>query len=292
MRPGLYQALFLSVIYNQPHIISRLYSLRPCQSSTLQDTLFISLKIMSIQLEVCIDNLESLHYAQQGGATRIELCSSLALGGLTPSTGFMQLAARQAHIPVYAMIRPRQGDFLFSGGDIEIMLADIHAAHQAGLQGIVIGALTEQSLIDSTTVTSLIKQAKGLGVTFHRAIDQCVDPFAALDTIMTCGCERVLTSGLQATAPEGTAMIKKMVNYCGDRLSIMAGAGVTPDNVQTLVAETGIKEVHLSGKTTRPSKILNHTSSAHMGNAIFDDFQIPVTSIDTIKSVKHMLRRE
>ncbi|MCG3863175.1 MULTISPECIES: copper homeostasis protein CutC [unclassified Photobacterium] len=246
---------------------------------------------MSIQLEVCIDNLESLHYAQQGGATRIELCSSLALGGLTPSAGLMQLAAKQATIPVYAMIRPRQGDFLFSSDDVEIMLADIYAAHQAGLQGIVIGALTEQSLIDSTTIASLIKQAKGLGVTFHRAIDQCVDPFAALDTIMSYGCERILTSGLQPTAPEGTAMIKNMVNYCGDRISIMAGAGVTPKNVQALVAETGIKEVHLSGKTTRPSKILNRTSSAHMGNAIFDDFQIPVTNIDTIQAVAQRLKR-
>ncbi len=121
---------------------------------------------MTIQLEVCIDNLESLRYAAQGGATRIELCSSLALGGLTPSMGFMHAAAKYATVPVYAMIRPRQGDFLFSSEDVEIMLADIYAAKQAKLQGVVIGVLTPHGLIDSDIVTRLVKQAQGMGSPF------------------------------------------------------------------------------------------------------------------------------
>jgi len=151
---------------------------------------------MTFQLEVCIDNIESLHLAQQGGATRIELCSSLALGGLTPSFGFMQAAAKYAQVPVYAMIRPRQGDFLFTDQDMEIMLADVHAAKQANLSGVVLGVLTDQGQVDKDQLKALIHQAQGMGVTFHRAIDQCIDPMATLDILMSLGCERVLTSSL------------------------------------------------------------------------------------------------
>jgi len=236
-------------------------------------------------IEVCIDNLESLHYAQQGGATRIELCSSLALGGLTPSVGFMKQAAKHARIPVYAMIRPRQGDFLFSDDEIELMLEDIHAAKQAGLQGVVVGVLTPQSQINRDTLTTLVKEAKGLGVTFHRAIDQCLAPFEALDTIMSAGCERVLTSGLEANALEGAETIGRMVQHCGNHLSIMAGAGVNADNAVEIIAKSGIKEIHLSGKSTRASHMINVARQAHMGSADIDDFRIPVTSAEKIAAV-------
>ena len=238
-----------------------------------------------MQIEVCIDNLESLHYAQQGGASRIELCSSLALGGLTPSVGFMKQAAKHAHVPVYAMIRPRQGDFLFSDDEIELMLADIHAARQAGLQGVVVGVLTPQSQINRDTLATLVKEAKGLGVTFHRAIDQCLEPFEALDTIMSAGCERVLTSGLEDSALKGAETIARMVRHCGNHLSIMAGAGITADNAVEIIAKSGIKEIHLSGKSTRPSHMINVARQAHMGNADIDDFLIPVTSAETIAAV-------
>lgn len=240
-------------------------------------------------IEVCIDNIESLHYAQQGGATRIELCSSLALGGLTPSMGFMRQAARLSTVPVYAMIRPRQGDFLFSDDEVEIMLADIHTAKQADLQGVVVGVLSAQGQVDSDVLRSVMKEAQGLGVTFHRAIDQCVDPMAALDCIMSAGCERVLTSGMQANALAGAGMLAKMVNYCGDNLSIMAGAGVTAENVADIIQKSKVKEVHLSGKSTRPSQMVQYANQAHMGDADIDDFSIPITSAEKISAVIHAL---
>ncbi|OAN14263.1 copper homeostasis protein CutC [Photobacterium jeanii] len=241
-----------------------------------------------MQIEVCIDNIESLHCAQQGGATRIELCSSLSLGGLTPNAGLMQLAAKHSLIPVYAMIRPRQGDFLFSDQDVEIMLADIHAAKQAKLHGVVIGALQADGHIDGDILTALTKEAGTLGVTYHRAIDQCADPFAALDAIMYAGCERVLTSGLAANAEDGIAMLKQMVNHCGDRLSIMAGAGVNASNALDIVTQTGVREIHLSGKTTRPSHMAHIAATAHMGNSDVDDFAIPVTSAEKIQAVAQL----
>lgn len=241
-------------------------------------------------IEVCIDNIESLHYAQQGGATRIELCSSLALGGLTPNAGLMKLAAKHATVPVYAMIRPRQGDFLFSDQDKEIMLADIFAAKQAGLHGVVVGVLNADSSVDSDLLKVLCAEAKGMGVTFHRAIDQCLEPMAALDAIMAHGCERILTSGLKPNAEAGIPMLKTMVDYCGNRLSIMAGAGVTADNVARIVRESGVREVHLSGKSTRPSLMTGYSAEAYMGSADVDDFAIPVTSSERIAAVVAALR--
>lgn len=246
---------------------------------------------MAIQLEVCIDNLESLALAIEGGATRIELCSSLALGGLTPSYGLMRQAAKFSSVPVYAMIRPRQGDFLFNDLDIECMLDDVRAAKQAGLNGIVIGVLTETGEVDVALSQRLIAEAEGMGVTFHRAIDQSEDPIAALNAIMSLGCERVLTSGLQANALDGIQTLKDMVQHCQGKLSIMAGAGVTAENVTTILTNTGVTEVHLSGKSTRLSGMKNKANGTHMGNADIDDYAIPVTSSDKIRAVANQLAK-
>lgn len=239
------------------------------------------------QLEVCIDHIESLHHAIAGGATRIELCSSLALGGLTPSPGVMQQAGRLSSVPVYSMIRPRQGDFVFNQDDLACMLADIDAAAHYQLQGVVIGALTAQAKLDLAKVTQLVERAHAhhLGVTFHRAIDQCHDYSTALEQLIELGCERVLTSGLAANAPAGSSVLKKMVQQVGDRLSIMAGAGVNADNVLQLIKETGVTEVHLSGKSTRNSPMPRPEGSVTMGNPLFDDFVIPVTDPQQIQAV-------
>lgn len=244
---------------------------------------------MNIELEVCVDNIESLHLAIAGGATRIELCSSLALGGLTPSYGFMKQAAQQSSVPVYAMIRPRQGDFLYSEQDIAIMLDDVRSAKRAGLQGIVIGLLTAQGDVDIAHCQQLIAAASGMGVTFHRAIDQCRDHQQALQDIMTLKCERVLTSGLASNAYEGMHILTQMVQQAQGKIAIMAGAGVNINNVKEIVQITGVTEVHLSGKTTRPSLMSLHANTAKMGHDSIDDFAIPVTDKHIIQAVKQAL---
>ncbi len=247
---------------------------------------------MSYQIEVCIDNLESLTYAIQGGASRIELCSSLALGGLTPSFGIMKQAANLSSVPVYAMIRPRQGDFLYDDHDMESMLYDIDAAAEAGLQGIVFGMLTTNGDIDVQRAQRIVNHARlnGLGVTFHRAIDQCSDYKKAIENIAELGCERVLTSGLAASAALGKEIIEDMVRIANGRLSIMAGAGVNSDNVADIVTQTGIREVHLSGKSTRPSKMERIENSAKMGNQNLDDFIVPVTNPRAIQAVNNIIK--
>ncbi|EDP58565.1 copper homeostasis protein CutC [Vibrio sp. AND4] len=246
---------------------------------------------MNTQLEVCIDTIESLHNAIAGGATRIELCSSLALGGLTPSYGFMQQAADRSTIPIYAMIRPRQGDFFYSEEEIEIMRWDIEAAKQAGLDGVVFGVLTQDGNIHMPFTKALCEfaQALGLGVTFHRAFDQCRDAEKALEELISLGCERILTSGLASSAPQGTTMLKALVEQAQGRISIMAGAGVNADNVGQLIEQTKVTEVHLSGKVARPSHMTFIAEQSKMGAANVDDFSIPITSTEVITKVSAAL---
>ncbi|HHF2958151.1 TPA: copper homeostasis protein CutC [Vibrio alginolyticus] len=243
-------------------------------------------------LEVCIDNIESLHYAIAGGATRIELCSSLALGGLTPSYGFMQQAARISTIPIYAMIRPRQGDFFYSEEEIEMMRWDIEAAHQSGLDGVVLGVLTQEGGIHMPFATALCEFAQelGLGVTFHRAFDQCRNAQSALEEVISLGCERILTSGLAPSAPAGQKALKSLVEQAQGRIAIMAGAGVNASNVRALVEDTQVTEIHLSGKTTRPSKMNFVAEQSKMGATDVDDFLIPITSTQAITDVVAALK--
>ncbi|MDB1124763.1 copper homeostasis protein CutC [Vibrio algarum] len=240
---------------------------------------------MPYQIEVCIDNLESLRNAIAGGATRIELCSSLALGGLTPSYGFMKRAALISTVPIYAMIRPRQGDFLYDNDDVEAMLEDIYVAKKAGLQGVVFGALNSAGDIDMETSRLLVKASSGLGVTFHRAIDQCSDYRLAIENIAELGCERILTSGLSANAVEGKEIISSMIDRSKGRFSVMAGAGVTATNVADIVKSTGVRELHLSGKSTRMTKMALFSDNAKMGADGLDDFKIPVTDAKQIQAL-------
>lgn len=242
---------------------------------------------MKYHVEVCIDNLESLHNAIAGGATRIELCSSLALGGLTPSFGLMKKARQISVLPIYAMIRPRQGDFLYCQDDIDSMLLDIEAAAEAELQGVVLGALTAAGDIDLVAMQQLTERAKlyGLGVTFHRAIDQCRDWNNGLEQVISLGCERVLSSGQAANVTQGSGTLAQMVTQADGRIAIMAGAGLNDANVVDIITQTGVREVHLSGKTSRVSLMHGVIQQAKMGSDAIDDLVIPVTNSEAIEQV-------
>ncbi|MFA0439995.1 copper homeostasis protein CutC [Vibrio sp. 10N.286.49.C2] len=246
---------------------------------------------MTYQIEVCIDNIESLPLAIQGGATRIELCASLALGGLTPNAGLIKQAVQASSIPIYVMIRPRQGDFLYDHSDAEVMAEDIRISAQYGAQGIVLGMLDKEGNIDKPLATRLIALAHklGLGVTFHRAFDQCSNPFQALEHVIELGCERILTSGLGKNVCEGMAMLKQLNEKANGRVAIMAGAGLNEKNVADVIATTKVTEVHLSGKSTRPSQMLFVASTAKMGQDDVDDFAIPITDPDKIRAVIEQL---
>jgi copper homeostasis protein len=200
---------------------------------------------VSVLLEVCVDSAEGLYSAIEGGADRIELCSALELGGLTPSQALMELAST-VPIPVYAMIRPRAGSFCFSAEDEVIMAADIGNARNAGLAGVVLGASLADGSLDVTLLERLIAEAKGLGTTLHRAFDLVPDAETALEQAIALGFERILTSGLTLTAEEGLDNLRHLAGKAGKRISIMPGSGVSAGNVGRIIEATGATEVHAS----------------------------------------------
>lgn len=198
---------------------------------------------MPVLLEVCVDSPVGLNAAIAGGADRIELCSSLAVGGLTPSPGFMALAAKSGR-PARAMIRPRVGDYVYSEAEIDVMRGDIDAARAAGLAGVVIGASLPNWHLDEKTITRLAEHAKGLELTLNRTVDMSPDPLAAVDMVAALGFRSILTSGGSLKAPDGIQTIAAMVARAGTRVEILAGSGLNPGNVRMMVEKTHVREVH------------------------------------------------
>lgn len=203
-------------------------------------------------LEVCVADAESLAAAISGGAGRIELCSALELGGLTPAPGLMLLAAR-APIPVYAMVRPRSGDFVYSAAELDLMRADIDAIRNAGLAGVVIGASRSDGRLDEEMLRRLSSHAQGLGVTLHRAFDLVPDFAAATESAIGLGIERILTSGGARSVPEGITALSAIYEAARGRISIMPGGGLTVSNVGELLDAVPVSEVHSSCSLPRPT---------------------------------------
>jgi copper homeostasis protein len=190
-----------------------------------------------------VDSAEGLEAAIKGGADRIELCSALALGGLTPSHGFMSIAAKST-IPVYAMIRPRAGSFMFSKAEFDLMRHDIDAARAAELAGVVLGANVASGALDEAGLLKLKEHAAGLGATLHRAIDLVPDFLAAVDTAIGLGFERILSSGGAKTALEGIETLAAMHQHARGRISVMPGSGVNAGNATALLVRLGVSELH------------------------------------------------
>lgn len=218
-------------------------------------------------LEVCCGCRASVDAAVLGGAQRIELCSHLELDGLTPAWGDLQYArSKYPFLKIHVLIRPRGGNFVYSAAEVAAMCADIDTALSFGADGIVIGALTASGGIDIPVMEAMMESVSNfdllgtlchsatddnllgrrVSVTFHRAFDVCRDPFEALSQIISLGCSRILTSGQAATAIEGASMIRSLQEKAGSRLTILAGGGVTPTNVTSLVRLSGCREVHAS----------------------------------------------
>jgi copper homeostasis protein len=196
--------------------------------------------------EVCVETVESAIAAKQGGANRLELCSSLLEGGLTPSVGLCELVLEQIGLETNVMIRPRGGDFCFSDLEFEVMCRDINRVKAIGVHGVVIGMLTPDGYIDFTHVKKLVELARPLSVTFHRAFDLVVDPKQTLEDLISMGVDRILTSGQAPTAEDGLDLITSLVSQADGRIKIMPGGGVNENNIQKIVRISGVEEVHSS----------------------------------------------
>jgi copper homeostasis protein len=239
-----------------------------------------------VLVEACVDTVESAIAAQEGGADRIELCDNLLEGGTTPSAGTIAACRSRLAIPIFVLIRPRGGDFLFSDIEQEVMLRDVATTRELGADGVVIGALRPDGSVDTERVRALIKAAGSLSVTFHRAFDMARDPTSLLESLVAMGVTRVLTSGQAPTALEGARTIAALQRQSAGRIVILAGGGINEDNVEQVLAETRVSEVHVRGTARQESRMEFRNPRVSMGKAyVPDDYAHVVTDADRIRRI-------
>ena len=236
--------------------------------------------------EICIDSVAGVRAAEQAGAARVELCADLLEGGITPSHGMMRAARKAGKLGLHVIIRPRGGDFLFDADEFAVMEADIDTAKEERADGVVIGLLAADGTIDVPRTRELVARARPLAVTFHRAFDMTPDPFEALEALMKLGIERVLTSGQEATVLEGLPLITELVARAASRIIVMPGGGITPRNVERIVAVAKPREIHFAALDTAPSAMRFRRGHVFMGGELRPpEFERPETSLAAIRSV-------
>jgi copper homeostasis protein len=234
--------------------------------------IFANREAVMLELEICVDSVESSVAAQLGGAQRVELCSALFEGGLTPSTGLIRAVRSRVQIGLMTMIRPRGGDFYYSDEELEIMRDDIVAAREAGADGVVFGLLTKDAEIDVPRTAELVALARPMQVTFHRAIDMTPDLGRALEDVIRTGVDRILTSGGEANAMLGSERLNALVQSASDRIAVMVCGNVRPDNLHQIASSTGAREFHAALRTPAPSPVTFRNRNLSMGEPGNDEY--------------------
>ena len=219
-------------------------------------------------IEVCVDSVASAQAAEAGGADRIELCSALGEGGLTPTAGLMELVRARVRLPIAAMIRPRAGDFCYSEDEFEVMRRDLVLMKRLGADMAVFGLLNPDGRVDGNRTARLMAEARPLPVTFHRAFDVARDPREALETLVRLGVERVLTSGQEKSVLEGLEVITELIRLAGERLIVVPGGGISERNLPRILRECGAREFHVSASATRDSRMEYRNTRVPMGRVL------------------------
>jgi copper homeostasis protein len=201
---------------------------------------------MNYIIEIATSDFATTESAVEGGADRIELCANLAEGGTTPSHGLIIKGREKFTVPIFPIIRPRGGDFLYGKDEFGIMARDIDLCKATGCEGIVLGMLNIDGTIDMIRMSDLVEQAYPMSVTFHRAFDRCRDPFVALEELIEIGCDRILTSGQKPSIADGVDLVAELNKAAANRIIIMPGSGVRKDNILMLAERTGCVEFHSS----------------------------------------------
>jgi copper homeostasis protein len=250
------------------------------------------LKVPSkILIEVCCGSVDDAVEAEKGSADRIELNSSLFLGGLTPSIGSIIETKRRLKIPVMVMIRPRAGGFCYTQAEMAVMLNDAKLALEYDADGLVFGILTKDGYIDMDRCRQILELANGREVVFHRAFDVTPEPLKALDQLIELGFTRVLTSGQQRSVPEGAELIKKLITRASNKIEILPGGGIRTHNVRSIIAQTGTNQVHLSAFGQQLDKSTHHRPHITFGGALHPpEDRYDLIDSTTIQSISDLLK--
>ena len=232
---------------------------------------------------MCVDSVESAIAAEEGGASRLELCADLEHGGTTPSAGMVRVVREHVRIPIVVMIRPRPGDFCYSDFEMEVMIRDAEEMKSFGADGLAFGVLTPESKIDVARSRVLISTARPMFLTFHRAFEECNDRFEALDQLKMLGVDRVLTSGGRRMIDDGVPEIAALVKKSEGLIEIMAGGGVTFENVTQIVSKTKVKEIHVLSAVSSENRRLPSTTN------LFDT-ALKVVNVSKVRRMASLLR--
>lgn len=240
-------------------------------------------------LECCVDSVESALEAKKGGADRIELCSALIIGGLSPSKALFEKIKSEVDIRTHVLLRPRFGDFCYTEYEHEIIKDEVRMFRELGADGVVIGNLTPDGCLNLSQMRELAEAASGMSITLHRAFDMCSEPLRTLEEAKTLGINTILTSGQKNNCVDGTDLLAELVRQAGDEIDILIGGGVDAAVIPELYEKTGASSYHMSGKVTLDSKMKYRKEDVSMGVASMNEYQIWRTSADRIKAAKSVL---
>jgi len=236
-----------------------------------------------ILLEICVESVASAVAAQRGGASRIELCSDLLEGGVTPSAGLISSVRANISLDLHVLIRPRAGDFCYSEDELEVMRRDIQTAKDLGANGVVLGVLTPAGLIDVDRTRSLIDLARPLAVTFHRAFDMAADLFQALEDVCAAGADHILTSGGAPTCLEGADTIASLVQEA--RIPIIAAGGIRPNNVATILQRSGVRHIHSGLNRSVPGPMTFRNPHVCMGRTSNREYERSIVVAEDVSAL-------
>ncbi len=230
-------------------------------------------------VEVCANGVESCMAAQQGGADRVELCAGIPEGGTTPSYGEIKVARSVLTTTrLHVIIRPRGGDFLYSDLEVERMAVDIAVCRDLGVDGVVFGCLNADGTVNISQNRYLMECSRGMSVTMHRAFDRAANPEQALEDAIALGFDRILTSGQQPKALQGVDLLARLHRQAAGRIILMAGSGVTEQNIRDIYEATGLREFHFSGRESVPSAMKYVNSNLYMGHPGANEAALDYTS--------------
>lgn len=225
-------------------------------------------------LEACVDSVESAIRAARGGASRLELCSNLIIGGTTPGLSLYREIRKHTDIPIHALLRPRFGDFCYTDYEFEQLKEDVNCFRKIGAEGVVFGILKPDGTLNMEQMKELVELADGMSITLHRAFDVCCDPFEAMEQAIELGIDTILTSGQENVCTLGKELLKKLIEKAGDRIIIQVGSGVDADVIRDMYRATNARAYHMSGKVTLDSLMEYRKEGVNMGLPSISEYEI------------------